>query len=119
MASILNFASTSQAFVAAYTVMAQQMTRTEAIHAQIQEHLSLPPIPLTPPTAAAPASSTVSPVVASTDPAPTTSADPTLIASTVHSTIVPPGTSAALLADHPSVPTQSQDEDEIPPPTAT
>ena len=76
------------------------MTRTKSILAQIQEHLGLPLIPLSPQTAVAPA---IASAIASADPAPT----------------VPLAASAALPADHPAIPTQSQDEDEIPPSTAT
>ena len=86
--------------------MAQRMTRTKAILAQIQERLGLPPIPLSPQAAATSASLApppATPAVASADPAPT----------------VPPTASTALLSDHPAVPTQSQDEDEVPRSTAT
>ena len=105
MVVIQNFA-TSQAFATAHTVMAQRMNRIEAIHAQIQEHLGLPLIPFSPQAVVAPSSPTpppVAPVVASEDPAPAVSV----------------AALAALPADHPIIPTQSQDEDEVPPPTAT
>ena len=75
--------------------MAQWMTLTETILAQIQEHMGLPLIPLSPQVATTPASPAPPPatlVVASVVPA--------LVAS-----IVPPVASAALPADHPSVPT--------------
>ena len=47
------------------------------------------------------------------------SADSTPAALIVHSLTVPPTASVALPVDHPSVPTQSQDEDEIQTPVAT
>ena len=64
------------------------MTHTEAILAQIQEHLGLPPIPLTTLAAVAPTSPKVSPTAASADPA-------------LEASVVPPATLAALPADHP------------------
>ena len=111
MASVRNFAATSQAFAATHTVMAQRMTRAEVILAQIQEHLGLPPIMLTPPIVVAPTSLAVSQAAASADPAPTASA--------VQALTVPPAASTALPIDHPTVPTQSRDGDEVPPPAAT
>ena len=86
--------------------MAQRMTHTEAILALIQEHMGLPPIPLTPLVVAL-----VSQAVSPADLAPAALA--------VHSPVAPTTASVALPADHPAVPTQLQDEDEIPPPTAT
>ena len=94
MVTVLNFDATSQTFSATHIVMAQQITRVEAILAKIQEHLGLPPIPPTLPVALAP-------IESSTDPGPT----------------VPPTASVALLADHPVVP--SQDENEVLPPALT
>ena len=78
--------------------MAQQMTHTEAILALIQEHLGLPPIPLTPLVAAL-VSQVVSSAAASADPAPAALA--------VHSLVAPTTASVSLPADHPAVPTQS------------
>ena len=103
---VQNFAYTSQAFATAHTFMAQRMTRTEAILAQIQEHLGLPPIPLSSQAVAAP-----------TSPAPPlTALGPTLANP---APAVPPTALAALPADHPAVPTQSQDEYEVPPSATT
>ena len=84
--------------------MAQRMTHTKAILAQIQEHLGLPPIPLTPPIVAAlppaaPATSLAGPGQAVPPAAPTAS--------------------AALPVDHPAVPTSSQDDGEVSPPVST
>ena len=81
--------------------MAQRMTRTKAILAQIQEHLGLPPILAFPQAAIAPPPA--SPTTPSADLAPIA-----LLAA-----------SAALQADHLVVFTESHDEDEVPPPTAT
>ena len=101
MSTVHNFAATSQTFVVAHTVMAQQMTHMEAILAQIQEHLGLPPIPPTAPTTAAPTSPTppTAPTVSSADPGPA----------------VPLAALAALPDDHPTVPSHDEDEDEVPP----
>ena len=98
--------ATSQAFTIAHTIIAQRMTHTEAILAQIQEHLGLPPIPLSPQAVVAPTSPApppTAPVAASANPTPT----------------VLPTASTALPADHLAVPTQSQDEDDVPSPAAT
>ena len=71
MASVLTFAATSQTFAAAHIVMDQRMTRTEAVLTQIQEHLGLPPIPLSPPAASAsPAPRPAAPTTSSADPSP-------------------------------------------------
>ena len=99
-ASVSNFATTSQAFAIAHTVMAQRMARTEAILAQIQKHLGLPLIPLTPLKAialASPAPPPAAPAAASTDSSPAALA--------IHSPVVPPATSTALPGDHHAVPT--------------
>ena len=107
---VLLYDSKLHIFVDAHTIMEQRMTRTESILAHIQEHLGLPPIPFTPPKEA-----TV-PALPGPPPATLTAAlaDPALAASAV-----PPAASAALPVDHPLVPTQSKDDDKIPPPVAT
>ena len=120
MGYVRTFTTISQTFAAALTVMAQRMTRTETILAQIQEHLDLPPIPLTTPAAAAPTSPTLPPVaLAASSAALAASSVDLTVPSAVHSPAVPPEASSTLPTDHPAVPTPSQDEDEVPPPTAT
>ena len=86
--------------------MAQRMTHTEAILSQIQEHLGLPPIPLSPQAVVAPTSPAPPPAAPAA-----ASADPALT--------VLPTASTTLPADHLVVPTQSQDEDDVPSPAAT
>ena len=80
--------------------MAERMARTEAILAQIQQHLGLPPIPLTP--AAAAKGSQALPLAA---------------------LMVIPAAAAAVSTAPPTAhllaPAQSEDEDEVPPSTTT
>ena len=95
--------------------MVEQMARTEAALAkntaildQVQQHLGLPPILLTP-------------VAAATGSQALPHAAPAVIpaAAAVDSTPVPLVASIALPTTHPSALAQSQDEDKIPPSTTT
>ena len=104
MTIVQNFAATSQTFAVAHIVMAHRMTCAKAILAQIQEHLSLPLIPITPLAAAALAPQAPT-TTSSVGPSPTVPLASPLVAS------------AALPVDHLTVP--SQDEDEVPPPAPT
>ena len=96
MAAVSNFAVTSQSFAVVEASMAERMARTEVVLAQntsildqVQQHLGLPPIPLT---LAATATGSQAP-------------PPAALVAIIAATLTAP------LTAHHSTPAQSQDED--------